>query len=311
MPNNNPPLVSIIIRTVRPELLGRAIDSVISQTYPNLEIIIINDGQKNMDHLIKHYQQQVKHSELRRKITYIKNTRNVGRPAAANIGLEAATGDYIGFLDDDDYHYAEHVSTHIQKLQAQKRQVSISKAFESVEELRKKHYVEIEKKYNYPDKINKLAYYFFENYFPFNTIIFHKSLLSKTGMIDPDLQVLEDWDFIIRLILESEPIIINKVTTVFTTRYGSSNIRMDASHKQTWKQTFSRVQKKYNRYYKNSQVAIPIDEVADYLNQHTAHWYHLVKENEELRDSYAFKLYHSKIYRLAKKLGRKLKLTRG
>lgn len=91
-------LISIIIPVYKVEkLLPRCIESVISQTYTNLEIILVDDGSPDNSGVIC--------DEYSAKDTRIKvvHKGNGGLPSARNAGLDIATGDYIGFIDSDDY----------------------------------------------------------------------------------------------------------------------------------------------------------------------------------------------------------------
>ncbi len=73
--------------------LEEAIDSVLSQTYKDCEVIVINDGSKeNLDSIVKKYSND---------IVFI-NKENGGPASARNIGIEMAKGKYIAFLDSDD-----------------------------------------------------------------------------------------------------------------------------------------------------------------------------------------------------------------
>lgn len=88
------PMVSVIIPTYnRPRWLPEAIDSVLAQTYPNLEIIVVNDGSTdNTEEVLSPYMD---------KIVYLYK-ENGGPASAVNAGLEVAEGKYISRLDDDD-----------------------------------------------------------------------------------------------------------------------------------------------------------------------------------------------------------------
>lgn len=90
--------ISIIIPVYKVEnYIARCLDSLISQTYSNLEIICIDDGSpdKSGDILDKYAEKDC------RIVVVHKN--NEGVSAARNDGLKIATGDYIGFVDSDDY----------------------------------------------------------------------------------------------------------------------------------------------------------------------------------------------------------------
>lgn len=90
--------ISVIIPIYNMEkYLSRCLDSVIKQTYSNLEIILVNDGSvdRSLD-ICKYYQK--KDSRI-----IIINKVNEGVSIARNTGIEAATGKYIGFVDPDDW----------------------------------------------------------------------------------------------------------------------------------------------------------------------------------------------------------------
>ena len=91
----NQPLVSVIITTYnRFDFLCRAINSVLAQTYKNIEIIVIDDfSTDGTKEKIENYSSLVK---------YVRNEENIGLPASRNVGILASAGDYISFLDDDD-----------------------------------------------------------------------------------------------------------------------------------------------------------------------------------------------------------------
>ncbi|MEZ2440090.1 teichuronic acid biosynthesis glycosyltransferase TuaG [Chitinophaga sp. W3I9] len=73
--------------------LAQAIDSVLAQTYPHYEILVINDGSPEDDtYFLMQYETKIK---------YIK-TKNAGPASARNLGIEMAEGEYIAFLDSDD-----------------------------------------------------------------------------------------------------------------------------------------------------------------------------------------------------------------
>ena len=90
------PTVSVIIPTYnRAHLIGRAIESVLSQTYNCFEIIIVDDASVDgTERVFKN------HSDKR--IRYIRSDKNMGPAGARNIGIESARGKYIAFLDSDD-----------------------------------------------------------------------------------------------------------------------------------------------------------------------------------------------------------------
>ncbi len=95
---DNKPLISIIVPVYNVEnYIRRCVDSLINQTYNNLEIILIDDGSPdNSGAICDEYKQR----DSRVKIIHKENG---GVSSARNVGLENASGEYIGFIDADDY----------------------------------------------------------------------------------------------------------------------------------------------------------------------------------------------------------------
>ncbi len=96
------PLVSCIIPTYkRCETLTRAIDSVLNQTYKNLEILIVDDNNPD-DEYSKMVQLKLQKYSNRPCVRYISQEKHINGAVARNKGIELSEGDYIAFLDDDD-----------------------------------------------------------------------------------------------------------------------------------------------------------------------------------------------------------------
>lgn len=91
-------LVSIIIPVYNVEkYLKRCLDSVINQTYSNIEIILVNDGSTdNSLNICINYANQDNRIKL-------ISQKNQGLSAARNVGIDSATGNYLMFLDSDDW----------------------------------------------------------------------------------------------------------------------------------------------------------------------------------------------------------------
>lgn len=98
--------VSIIMPAYNVETtIGKSIESVLSQTYRNIELIIINDG--STDQTLKIIQQyQSKDSRIK-----YESIQNSGVSIARNMGIEKSSGDYLMFLDSDDFFSHDAVST--------------------------------------------------------------------------------------------------------------------------------------------------------------------------------------------------------
>ena len=94
-------LVSVIIPTYkRADKLLRAINSVCQQTYENLQILVVNDNEKN-DEFSKELYSLMGTIEDQR-VLLIEQEKHINGAAARNVGIKSATGEFIAFLDDDD-----------------------------------------------------------------------------------------------------------------------------------------------------------------------------------------------------------------
>jgi glycosyltransferase involved in cell wall biosynthesis len=104
---SNGQLVSVIIPTHnRKELLKRALNSALKQTYKPLEIVVINDGSTDeTDSVIHEYQLAHPH------IKYLKHGSPRGAPKARNYGIQEAAGEFLTFLDDDDELLPENIKS--------------------------------------------------------------------------------------------------------------------------------------------------------------------------------------------------------
>ena len=96
----NPEKVSIVLPTYNgAKYIRQSIDSCMSQTYKNIELIIVDDGSVDeTPEIIKSYQDE--------RIKYIRHEKNRGLPNALNTGFANATGEYLTWTSDDNY-YAE------------------------------------------------------------------------------------------------------------------------------------------------------------------------------------------------------------
>lgn len=94
--------VSVVIPTYkrRLEVISRAINSVLNQTYKNLEIFVIDDSPA--DFIGSKEIKEFLFSLRDKRIKYIRHSDNMGANVARNTGIKAATGEFIAFLDDDD-----------------------------------------------------------------------------------------------------------------------------------------------------------------------------------------------------------------
>jgi LmbE family N-acetylglucosaminyl deacetylase/glycosyltransferase involved in cell wall biosynthesis len=180
------PLVSVITRTQnRADFLRKAIRSVAGQTYPNIELIVVNDGGEEFSKLV---QEEALGSI--RTFTYQHIEQQTGRSHAANIGLNHCTGDNIIFLDDDDWFLPEHIESLVHCLQDNTDFIA---AYNNVACV---HFENNQwntiNEYKDDFDANRLAY---ENYIPIHSILFRKKVIEAGCVFAEEMNTYEDWAF--------------------------------------------------------------------------------------------------------------------
>lgn len=95
-------LVSVVIPTYkRSELLKKAIDTTLDQTYSNIELLVVNDNIPGDEYSIELYKLIDSYDDKRLKL--VEQEKHINGAAARNAGIKEAKGEYIAFQDDDDY----------------------------------------------------------------------------------------------------------------------------------------------------------------------------------------------------------------
>lgn len=194
---NTQPLVSAIIPTYnRAHIVCEAIDSILAQTYPNIETVVVDDGSTD-DTLeqLKKYGKRIR----------IISQKNAGPAIARNRGVAESTGELIAFLDSDDIWLPS-------KLE---RQVALmNKAGESVPcclcnilmKWRDREFASFEKAWLRPkepegiwvnvDEVLATRFVLFNQ-----AVVIRREALLKTGGFDGSLRFMEDYDLPLRLSL--------------------------------------------------------------------------------------------------------------
>lgn len=109
--------VSVIITTYKATFrLAQAIESVLTQTYKSLELIVVDDNNPGSEARL--YTQSVMEKYKNHpEIHYIQHEKNKNGAAARNTGIMTSIGSYIAFLDDDDYFYPERLEKCVNVMQ--------------------------------------------------------------------------------------------------------------------------------------------------------------------------------------------------
>ncbi len=197
-------MISVIIPTHnRAAVLGRAVSSVLAQSFKETELIIVDDGSADET-------RQIVQSFKDKRLTYY-HQKNKGVSSARNLGMKKASGQYIAFLDSDDYWLPE-------KLEHQLRFMldggfSISQTQEI--------WIRNGKRVNPMDKHEKPSGWIFEKSLELclvspSCVLMEKNLFHQGYLFNENLMACEDYDLWLRISLEYPVALLPGALTVKT-----------------------------------------------------------------------------------------------
>ena len=204
-------MVSVIITTYkRAEFLERAIDSVLNQSYKDIEIIVVDDNGLNSPYSI-YTQNVMKKYSSNDKIKYIQHKTNKNGAAARNTGIKASVGEYITFLDDDDFFLKNRISELVKKIQTSK---DVYCVYTDYVDIKNGNIIHVSKKKLNGNLLNDMLY---QNSF-FGTgsnLFFKSSSIKKLGGFDESFQRHQDIELMVRFFNEGFNVdYINSVSLV-------------------------------------------------------------------------------------------------
>lgn len=205
------PMVSVVIPTYnRRDDLEAALKSVLAQKFDDFEIIVVNDGGRNVSDLESGL-------DTKGKIRWLNHEQRRDVAAARNTGLRAAKGFYVAYLDDDDIYYPDHLETLVRTLEDTEFEFAYTDANRVVINWITDRYVPTDRHlaYGYDFDREKLLV---SNYIPTLTIMHRRDLIEEIGFFDETLEVHEDWDMWIRAATECDFLHIPKTTAEFRIR---------------------------------------------------------------------------------------------
>lgn len=210
-------LVSVITRTRdRPELLREAVASVASQTWPEVELVVVNDGGQDISEVLQPFREDL-------AITYLEPGA-VGRCRAGNLGVLAARGTWIAWLDDDDLYYPEHLETLVAAVGESSHKVVYSDAhrIDMEPDPAGEGWREVGRSLPYSEDFSRIML-FRRAYIHLSTVLYHRECFERLGGFDETLEVLEDWDLFFRYAQDYDFTHVPRATAAFRIRSDQSN----------------------------------------------------------------------------------------
>jgi len=212
MKNQHLPKVSVIIPTYnQARYLKDSIESVLNQTYQNIEIIVINDGSTDeTPEILKNYS---------KKIRYV-NKKNEGASTALNLGVCKSTGVLLAWLSSDDQFLPKKIEEQVNLLHSKP---DISVVYTNFYIIDKNGHITREQKCPY--YLNKEEFIFelfLGNFINGSSVLIKKECFKKVGLFDTNLKVHVDGDMWSRLLKHYTFGHVNK--TLLKYRWHSENL---------------------------------------------------------------------------------------
>jgi len=212
---SEPMNISVIIPTYnRAQPLARALDSVLAQSYPATEVIVVDDGSTDgTDALV-----QTQFPE----VVFLRQA-NAGVSAARNVGIQHARGEWIALLDSDDL-------WHPNKLAAQ-RQVLLADPASRIchsDEIWIRNGVRV----NAMHKHQKKGGWIFRDCLPLcaispSAVMIHRDLFAEVGLFDESLPACEDYDLWLRLCSRYP---VSYIDEALVTKHGGHDDQLSRKH---------------------------------------------------------------------------------
>jgi len=241
------PKVSIIVRTTgqRNTSLVRALDSIWAQTEKSFQIVVVEDGSERARATLEAW--CVGREDT---VTYLSIPKG-GRSKAGNEGIAKAQGTFIGFLDDDDALFPDHLSTLLPLLSAPpEAPAAYARAYENITVwggLGSRRRPAGFHPYN-------RVRLWLSNHIPIQAVLARRAVVVACGGLDESLDSLEDWDLWLRLSFAGVFVSSDRITSEFNVRGGRRAERQRfAEH--------GRALDAIRRKYETKTLSVPFAEV--------------------------------------------------
>ena len=203
------PLVSVLISTYnRPRYVREAVASILRQTYPNFEIILVRDGGAPVGDIAGEFGDE--------RLIFIDRDRNHGLPYSFNEALSRAKGEYVTYLGDDDIYYPNHIDVLVDALKGREQYgVAYSDLYKVnccvTEDGRR---VALSKNVEISRDFSRMTMLRF-NHTLHVSLIHDRLLLERAGGYNEELNVLVDWDLTRKLVFYTDFLHVPRITGEF------------------------------------------------------------------------------------------------
>jgi len=201
--------ISVIINYYNSEeFLSEAINSVLSQTFGNFELILFDNSSTDRSNLVVQ-------SFNDDRIKYFKSSKHVSLSRARSLALNECQNEWVAILDSDDYWESTKLIQQISKINSFPNVGLIYTDYFIVEK-------SVIKKPSFPSRQTDFDKLLFKNPIVFSSVLFSKSALLSAGGFNPLLKYAEDYDLLLKIAQSKDLFFINKKLTYY--RIHSYNI---------------------------------------------------------------------------------------
>lgn len=225
------PKVSIIIPFYNDEYIAQSISSAVNQTYPNKEVIVVNDGSD------RHIE---KIAPFRDRIIYLEK-ENGGTASAVNLGIRHSTGEYFSWLSSDDLFDLR--KTELQM--AYMKKLNASASYTNFHIINNQSVI-IQQSAGKTIFDQKAFYSFLRTSCHINgcTVIMKSSLFKKTGLFNENLLYTQDYDMWLRVLHHTDFQFLNAPLVYHRYHENMGTVK----HHDELMEEFAEVRKKYESF---------------------------------------------------------------
>ena len=198
--------VSIILPTYnRAHRVGKAIESVLTQTYTDFELLVIDDGSTDET-------EQVVTRYMDKRVHYYRMAENGGQSKARNCGMQMAQYDYLAFEDSDDLWRPEKLKVQMEVMQGAEQDVGMVYHKFRYDLGKGRGMVLPDEKIPLEKKSGNIyEQLLWDNMVGMPTMLLKKECVNVVGGLDESLKCLEDYDFALRIAQKYKAIFINEI----------------------------------------------------------------------------------------------------
>ena len=215
-------MVSIICRTMGRHELCDALESAANQSYSPIEIILVDAACLGFDS----YREQC----AGKLVQIVHSNTSLTRPQAANLGISHAQGDFLLFLDEDDWISHDHVEHLVNFLTAQDEVLAAYSGAQKTDPSGRQLLTKFGRPYSFQVLMR-------ENYIPIHSMLFDQSLIDKGCCFDENFLIFEDWDFWLQISEHTQFAYVDHCTAFYraggqsnTADFDDLYLRFDSSH---------------------------------------------------------------------------------